>query len=31
MLIVDTETADTIGDIFRWYKEGLGKTPIAKS
>ena len=29
--MVDTETADTVGDIFRWYKEGLGKTPIAKS
>lgn len=29
-LIVDPETADTVRDIFNWYIEGLGKTPIAK-
>ncbi|MGI5984670.1 MAG: recombinase family protein [Clostridiales bacterium] len=29
-LIVDNETADIVRDIFRWYIEGLGKTPIAK-
>lgn len=29
-LVVDPETADTVRDIFQWYIEGLGKTPLAK-
>lgn len=29
-LIVDPETADTVRNIFQWYIEGQGKTPLAK-
>lgn len=29
-LIIDPETADTVRNIFQWYIEGQGKTPLAK-
>lgn len=29
-LVIDPETADTVKNIFQWYIEGLGKTPLAK-